>query len=267
MIIDPISAGVAGVSTILGVFQAGAQNKAQQQDYVNQTAYADATAKFNQWQAGLNARTNNLNSQYSYWAETVNYNQSLAYTAQLRNYDLAMELAQAEKVRETRVGAGTNYVVNSQALSDRFAEEGMSRAVGMQQYMYRAMQQSSAYQAMAGEGNSVDRIVNNFSRQVGDMQTLQAINQKLSERQYNRDQLGRITEYLSQYNSQDFFKAQARMDPIAPFAPLPALATPPPPSMRGGAPSSAAAGLNMGAAVLGGVNTYLSTASAIKQLG
>lgn len=266
MIIDPISAGVAGVSTLLGVFQGVAQNRAQQQDYLNRTAYANASAKFNQWQAGLNQRTSNLNSQYSYWAETVNYNQQLAYTSQLRNYDLAMEIAQAEKVWETRAGAGTDYLVNSQALSDKFAEEGMSRAVGMQQYMYRAMQQSAAFQAQMTEGQSSDRIVNNFSRQVGDMQTLQAINQKLSERQYNRDQLGRITEYLSQYNSQRFFKAQTRMNPLAPFPPLPSLVTPPPPSMKGGAPSGTAAGLNIGSAVLGGVNTYINTATAIKKL-
>jgi len=265
VIIDPISAGVGVLSAGLGIFQGIAQSKAQKQDYLNQTAYADATAKFNQWQSRLNVQANNLSSQYSYYAEMVNYNQQLAYTNQLRNYDLAQELAQAEKVRETRTSAGTNYVVNSQALSDKFAEEGMSRAVGMQQYMYRVMQQSSAFQAAMGEGQSSDRIVNNFARQSGDMQTLQAINQKLSERQYNRDQLGRITEYLSQYNSQEFYKAAQRDNPVQPFPPLPSMLTPPPPSMRGAAPSSNG-GLNIANGLLGGANAYLSTAAAIKKL-
>ena len=265
MIIDPISAGVGVLSAGLGIFQGIMGDAAAKQDYVNQTAYADATAKFNQWQSGLNAKASNLNSQYSYWAETVNYNQQLAYTNQLRNYDLSQELAQAEKVRATRTAAGTNFIASSEALSQKFAEEGMSRAVGMQQYMYRVMQQSSAFQAAMGEGQSSDRIVNNFARQAGDMQTLQAINQKLSERQYNRDQLGRITEYLSQYNSQQFYKAAQRQDPIAPFPPLPSMMQPPPPSMRGAAPSSNT-GLHIASGLLGGANAYLGTAAAIKKL-
>ena len=67
-----------------------------------------------------------------------------------------------------------------------------------------------------------------------------------------------MTEYLNQYNSQDFYQAQQYMDPIAPFAPLPSLMTPPPPSMRGAAPSGMSA-MNIGTAVLGGANTFLST--------
>jgi hypothetical protein len=265
VIIDPISAVVGGVSAGLGVLQGMAGDAARQQDYVNQTAYQNATSKFNRWQAGLNAQIQDLNSQYGYWAETVNFNQQLAYTSQLRSYDLAQEIAQADRVAQTRTGAGTDYLVNSQALSERFAEEGMARAVGMQQYTYRMLQQSSAFQAMAGEGNSTDRIVNNFARQAGDYETLQQINTKLAERQYTRQQLSQITDYLSKYNSQQFFEAQERMDPIMPFPPLPTMVMPPPPSMTGAAPQSNGF-LNVGSAVLGGFNTYLSTAAAIKKL-
>jgi hypothetical protein len=265
VIIDPISAGVGVVSAGLGIFQSIAGNSAAKQDYLNQQAFQNATSKFNAWQAGMNARMQDLNSQYSYWAETVNYNQQLAYTSQLRSYDLAQEIAQAEKVAQTRVGAGVDYLVGSQALSERFAEEGMARAVGMQQYTYRVLQQSAAFQAMAGEGKSTDRIVANFARQAGDYNTLQEINSKLAERQYTRQQLSQITDYLSKYNSQQFYEAQQRMDPIMPFPPLPTMVMPPPPSMKGGAPQSNTL-LNVGSAVMGGVNTYLSTAAAIKKL-
>ena len=265
MIIDPVSAVVGGASMIGGIFQGIAENRAKQQDYVNQKAYANATAEFNRWQAGFNAKVNNANSQYSYWASTVNHNQQLAYTSQMRNYDLAQEIAQAEKVRETRVGAGVDYAINSQALSQKFSEEGMSRAVGMQQYYYRMLQQSSAFQAAATEGNSSDRIINNFNRQMGDYVTLQNINEGLSKRQYRRDQLSQIAGYLSKYRSQDFYQAQERVDPIAPFPPLPTMVTPPGPSLQGAAPSSTL-GLNIGTAVLGGVNTYIGTASALGKL-
>ena len=267
MIIDPVSAVVGGVSAIGGIFQSIAADKAKKQDYLNQKAYSDATATFNRWQATQNAKASDLNAQYSYWAQTLEYNQGLAYTNQMRNYDLSQEIAQAQKVGETRAGAGADYVTNAQALSEKFREEGMARAVGMQQYQYRVLQQSAAFQAAMGEGASSDRIVNNFARQAGDYQTLQAINEGLSKRQYNRDQLSRITNYLSQYNSQAFYEAQDRMDPIAPFAPLPTLVSPPPPSMSGGAPGNAGLGLGIGTAMLGGFNSMVSTATAIKNLG
>ena len=118
-----------------------------------------------------------------------------------------------------------------------------------------------------GEGASSDRIVNNFARQAGDYQTLQSINEGLSKRQYSRDQLSRVTNYLSQYNSQAFYEAQDRWDPIAPYPPLPTLVAPPPPSMVGGAPGNAGLGIGIGTAILGGANAYLNTASAIKNLG
>ena len=76
----------------LGLMQQNAEAKAKQQDYLNQTAYQDATSQFNKWQAGFNANLNNLNKQYSYWAETLNYNQQNVYSSQLKNYEFAKEL-------------------------------------------------------------------------------------------------------------------------------------------------------------------------------
>ena len=99
MIIDPISAGVGVLSAGLGIFQGIAQSKAQKQQYVNDTAFSNATAQFNQWQAGLNYQTQNLNNQYGYWRDTVNHNQQLAYTNQLRNYEFSKELARVEVLK------------------------------------------------------------------------------------------------------------------------------------------------------------------------
>ena len=186
MIIDPVSAVVGGVSAIGGIFQSIAGNQAAKQDYLNQKAYSDATSTFNRWQATQNAKASDLNSQFSYWAATTEYNHNLAYANQMCTYDLSQEIAQAQKVGETRAAAGADYIVNAQALSDKFQEEGMAHAVGMQQYQYRVLQQSAAFQAAMGEGASSDRIVNNFARQSGDYQTLQAINEGLSKRQYTQ---------------------------------------------------------------------------------
>ena len=263
--IDPVSAAVAGVSVITGLFQGAAADRARQQDHVNQVAYQNATGQFNKWQASFNHETATLNNQYSYWRDTVNHNQSLAYTSQLRNFELAKELAQAERVMETRVGAGTNYVLQSEAIQQQLQERGMQEAVATQQYRYRALQSSAAYQASAQEGSTMDRYVAGFARQVGDFETLQAINQQFQKRQYRREQLSAMTTYLNQYNSQQFYEPTDYMDPVAPFPPLPTMMMPAGPSMTGAAPASQM-GLNAATSVLGGVNTYLSSAAAVKQL-
>ena len=157
MIIDPISAGVGVLSAGLGIFQGIAQSKAQKQQYVNDTAFSNATAQFNQWQAGLNYQTQNLNNQYGYWRDTVNHNQQLAYTNQLRNYEFSKELAQAQRVAEARTGAGTQFIVSSEAIQQQMQERGMQEAVAMQQYQYRGLQASAAYQASAQEGATMAR--------------------------------------------------------------------------------------------------------------
>ena len=265
MIIDPISVGVAGLSTVLGMFQSGQQNAARQQEYLNQSAYANATAQFNRWQSGMNQQINTLNGQYKYWAETVQYNQQLAYTNQLRNYEFAKEIAQAERVGQARSAAGTNFVITSEALQNQLQERGLQEAVAMQQYQYRALQASSTYQAMAQEGQSMDRFVRDFARQAGDFSTLQQINRGLEERQYRKNQLSAITKYLNEYNSQQFYEPTPYVDPIAPFPPLPSMVMPAGPSMTGSAPRSTM-GMDVATSLMGGVNSYLSTASSIKQL-
>ena len=258
MIIDPISAVTGGISLISGVAQAITGNQAQKQDYLNQTAFQSANNEFARWQAGLNAKLTDQNAQYKYWAETVNYNQNLAYTGSLRNVELLKAVRQAEIVGQTRAAAGAGYAQDSSALSQAFAESSMQEAVALQQYQWRALQGQASVQAMGQEGNSVDRLVNDYARQMGDYETLQAINEGIRGRQYSREQAGQLSQYLSRWQSQSFYDQQQFMDPIAPFAPLPTMIQPAGPSMTGAGPSSGALGLNIGTAIMGGASSFLS---------
>ena len=258
MIIDPISAVTGGLSAIGGIAQAITGNQAQKQDYLNQTAFQKANNEFASWQAGLNAKLTDTNAQYKYWSDTVNQNQQLAYTGSLRNVELLKAIRQAEIVGSTRAAAGASFIQDSNAISQAFAESSMQEAVALQQYQWRALQNQASVQAMGREGNSVDRLVNDYARQLGDYETLQTINQGIRSRQYTREQAGQVSQYLSRWQSQSFYDQQQFMDPIAPFAPLPTMIQPAGPSMTGAGPSSAALGLNIGTAVMGGASSFLS---------
>lgn len=250
----------------LGIFQAGASYQAQQQDYLNQTAFQDANNRFAAWQAGFNKRAQDANAQYKYWAETVNYNQQLSYTKALGNLELMRSIRQAEVVADNRAAAGASFVRDSEAVTQSYQEASMQEAVALQQYQWRALQGRASVQAMGREGRSVDRLVNDFARQMGDYQTLQQINQGIRGRQYTREQAGQVAQYLNRWNSQQFYEEQPYIEPLPPFAPLPTLITPPPPTMRGGAPSGAAAALNIGTAVMGGITSGVSFAGKLDAL-
>ena len=112
----------------------------------------------------------------------------------------------------------------------------------------------------------MDRYVRNFSRQVGDYNSLQQISAGLRERQYTRQQMSAVTDYLSKYNSQDFYIKSPIQEPVMPFPPLATMVMPPGPSMRGAAPTTNN-WLTTGTAALGAANTYFSTAAQIKALG
>lgn len=266
VVIDPISLAFGAVSTGLNLMGASASNKAAQQDYLNQTAFQKANSQFASWQAGFNAKINDANNQYKYWQETVNYNQNLAYTKALRNVELLKGIRQAEVVRDTRAAAGASYVQDSEAITAAYGEASMQEAVAMQQYQWRSLQARSSVQAMNMEGNSVDRLVNDYARQEGDYATLQEINKGIRSRQFSRTQSARVAQYLSQYNSQQFYEEQPYMEPLPPFAPLPTLITPPGPTMTGAGPSSAAAGLNIATGLLGGVQSVFSMQSTLNSL-
>ena len=266
VVIDPISLAFGAASAGMGILQGAASNQAAQQDYVNQMAYQEANNQFARWQAGFNARANNLNSQYSYWAETVNYGQQMAYAASQRNVELMRSVKQAEVVGQTRANAGAAYVLDSSAISQAYEEASMQEAVSLQQYQWRALQARSSVQAMAMEGNSVDRLVNDYSRQLGDYETLQSINKGIRTRQYTREQAAQVAQYLSRWNSQQFYEETQVVDPIPPFAPLPALVQPSGPSFTGSGPSKVAAGLNIASGVLGGINAGIGMAGTLKGL-
>ena len=248
---------LGGAQAGLGVLQGIAGYNAKAQEYKNQKAFQEANSKFASWQAGFNARISDANKQHDYWKDTVNYNREFAWTNSLRNVELNRSIAQAETVAETRAAAGASYVRDSEAISQQYAEASMQEAVAAKQYKWRSLQARASAQVLNQEGASVDRIINDYSRQEGDYLTLMDINTKLRGRQYTRTQAGQIAGYISNWNSQSFYEEQPYMDPLAPFAPLPTLITPAPPTYTGGKPSMAAAMLNVGAGILGGATTAI----------
>lgn len=259
----PVLLGAAQAG--MGILGAVTGYQAQKQDYVNQKAFQGANSEFASWQAGFNKRVTDANAQYNYWQETVNYNQNLAYTSSLKNYELLKEIRQAELVGQTRAAAGASFSRSSEALSQQMAEASMQDAVAYQQYQVAALKARGQVLAGNQEGNSIDRLVNDYARQVGDYQAIQSINEGLRTRQYNREQAGQVAQYLSQYNSQTFYEAQPYLEPIAPFAPLPSLLAAPAPTMTGSGPSAGAMALGIGTSILGGVQTGLNVAGQLGQ--
>lgn len=255
---EPISMGVMGVQAGLGFIQNQQAHIARQQEYKNQTAFQGVQQDFNSWQAGFNAKLSNLNSQYRYWGETVRYNEKLSYAGQLENYEFAKEIAQAQRVLEARVGAGVDYIAGSEAIQAAYQERGIQEAVAEQQLMYRGLQASAAYQASAQEGKSMDRYVRDVDRQIGDYSALKQIKDGMAARQYSRQQLGQLTKYLNQYNSQQFYVKAPIQKPTMPFPPLPAMVTPPQPYMRG-APPADTRFLDNATTAFGALNTGFET--------
>ena len=247
--------GSAVLSGGLQVFQGILGHKGKQQQYMNQLAYKEANDEYAQWAAGMQAKQTNLNNSFKYWQEQVNYGQQLNFANGMRNWELSKAINQAEVVGRTRASAGAEYIQNSAALNEAFAQQSMSDAMSLMQYKTQALRAAAATSA-AGVG-MVDRYINDYARQVGDMATIQSLNEGFRERQLSREQAGVVANYLNKYNSQDFYQMQEVVDPIAPFPPLPTLINPAPPSMVGSAPSAGAAFLGTAINAVGaGLNTY-----------
>ena len=266
IVLSPLAVGFGVANAGLGVLQSFANYRAEKQDYLNKTAFADANSEFASYQAGINKEVSDLNKQYAFWGQTLDYGQKMIHANSMRNVELMKSIAQAEVVRDTRAAAGASYVLDSEAIGQSYAENSMREAVALQQYQWRSLQARASVQARGTAGKSVDRIVNNYARQEGDYRTIQRINQGLAERQYDRAQTGRIAKYLSQYNSQQYYQQADVFDPIAPFPPLPTMMLPPAPSMRGGGPSAGAAVLGGLSAVVGGVNSAIGMQGSINKL-
>ena len=237
------------------------------QAYKDQLKFQKANEKFAKWQAKFNKKATDAQNKFQYWGQVVGYNREKAYINSLRNIEKVKSFKQAKVVFETRAAAGASYIQDSQALSAAYGEQSMQEAVSLQQYQWRALQTRGSVQAMEREGQSVDRIVNDYARQLGDYETLMQINQGIRSRQYTREQAAQVSQYLSRWNSQSFYEEQPYMDPVPPYAPLPTIMMPPPPSMTGAPPSSAALGLNIGTAILGGVGAGINAFSSLGRAG
>lgn len=244
----------------LSLFQGMLGYNARRQDYLNQVAYKKASDKFASWQAGMQAKQSNLNNQYQYWAQTVNHGQELAYVNQMRNWELSKSIISAEEVARARSSSMAEYATNSQAIAEGLAQQAAADAISMMQYKQQAMKMMASAQGLQ-EGASSERIINDYARQLGDMQAMQAINEGFRNNQYSREQAGLIANYLNQYNSQQLYQQQEFQDPIPPFAPLPTLVGPAGPSMVGAAPSATSAFIGAG---LGAIQTGLGTYSTLK---
>ena len=264
----PLAMGLisGGINAATGVLGAYGQQAAARQKYADDLAFQNANNRFSVWQAGFNAKVQDANKQFQFWQETFNYNQQRTFVNSQRNVELMREADQAKVVFENRVASSAAFVNDSAALSDQLAEAEMASAVAQQQYTWRALSARASVQALNQEGNSVDRIVNNYAFQLGDQLSLAAIESDMRERQYSRAQAGQVAQYLSRWNSQTFYEGQEFQDPIAPFAPLPTLITPPPPTRTGAPPSNAAFAMNVGTGLLGGVSAGFNTYGSMKRL-
>lgn len=260
-----ISAAIGAAKGGMDLFGSQAQAAQDRQNYKDQLAFQKASDEFAKWTAKVNTKLSNTQGKYRYWAETVNYNSNLAYVNSLRNFELTKAYRQADVVRQTRASAMSESSQQLQALSEGIREQAAQDAVATYQYSQQALKAQAAVAATGQEGRSVDRMVGDYARQLGDFQALQQINQNFRDRQYTREQASVIAGYLSKYNSQQFYEPAPYQDPIRPFAPLPTLLMPQPPSMTGAGPSKAAANLSIASSVLGGVNTGLSTWQGLQQ--
>jgi hypothetical protein len=254
-VIDPVSAVLGVISMGSGIAGASAQNAAAQQQYKDALRYQKAQEQFSKWQSRFNAKATDAQNKFNYWQSVVQFNQNKAYVNSLRNFERVKAFNQAEVVFKTRAAAGSNYMNSSEALVASVREAEMQDAVALKQYQWRAVQARGSVQAMEREGKSVDRLINSYAQQLGDYESIMQINQGIRRNQYTRQQKGAIAQYLNEWNSQPFYQEQVYSDPTAPYAPLPTIVMPPPPSMTGAPPSAAAANLNIGTAVLGGLNT------------
>ena len=244
-------------------WKAEQQYQAQRQDYLNQVGQQKASDQFARWTASRTASQQDTNNNYSYWQQQVNYGQELAYTSQLRNFELSKVINQAEVVARTRASAMADYSNQSGALVEGLAQQSMADAVSLMQYKQQALRSQASAAAGMNEGMNVDRYINDYARQAGDMEAMRQLNAQFREQQFTRQQASQVANYLNQYNSQQLYEMQEIMDPIEPFPPLPTLVNPGGPSFMGQGPirnnsffSSAMAGVNAGMKTYGVLSQF-----------
>jgi hypothetical protein len=264
-VFDPLTGALisGGLSLGTGILESVMGGGARAQEYKNQVAFQKANSTFARWQANFSKKVTDANNQYAYWQQTVQHNQDLAYVNSLRNVEITKSIEQAKRVMQARTSAGADYINTQEAISQQLAETQMQDSLAHQQYQMQVVKGRASVLAGGQMGATIDRLMQDFDRQQGDWETIQGINEGFRNRQYSRQQAGAITQYLNNYNSQQFYAEQPYLEPMAPFQPLPTLLAPAAPSMVGAAPNSGAAvGLGIGTSILGaglaGLNTYQS---------
>ena len=175
VVITPLM--LAGGQFALSAFQGFLGHQAKQQDYLNQRAQQKASDEFARWTASNQARTQDLNNSYRFYQEQVNYGQELAYASQMRNFELAKSINQAEVVARTRASATADYSQQSGALAEAFQQQSMADAISMMQYKQQALRSQASASTTMQEGRSVDRYINDYARQVGDMEAMRQLNE------------------------------------------------------------------------------------------
>lgn len=249
--------------------QAKEQYKGQKRAYKDAVRLQNASQRYAEWSAQFQAEYQTLGDQYAYWQQTLNWNQQKSYIQSLRNIELVKAIKQARVVRDNRAGAARDYMLQSEALGQALQEEASRDSIAIHQFHAQAAKAGAELMAGGQSGSSIDRLMGDYARQVGDMKTLMGINEGFRQRQFTREQAGTVAQYLSQYNSQEFYEKQPYLTPIKPFPPLPTLIIPPPPSSTGPGPvapvmgrpnldsSNSATFLNAANSILSGVQTGL----------
>ena len=264
---DPLTGALisGGLSIGTGILESVMGGGARAQEYKNQAAFQKANTTFARWQSGFSKKIADANGQYAYWQQTVQHNQDLAYVNSLRNVEITKSIEQAKRVMQARTSAGADYINTQEAITQQLAQTQMQDSLAHQQYQMQVVKGRASVLAGGQMGATIDRLMQDFDRQQGDWETIQSINEGFRTQQYSRQQAGAITQYLNNYNSQQFYAEQPYLEPMAPFQPLPTLLAPAAPSMTGAAPSGGAVGLGIGTSILGGVmgglNTYNSLSS------
>lgn len=263
--VDPLIGGLimGGLDMGMGILSGITQQKAAQQDYLNQVGFQNANNQFARWQAGFSKKIGDANNQYAYWQQTLQHNQDLAYVNSLRNVEIAKATESASRVEQVRTAAGADYINTQEAITQQLAETQMADAVAHQQYQLQVLKGRASVIAGNQTGATVDRLIQDYDRQQGDWETIQSINEGLRTKQFSRQQAGAIAQYLNNYNSQQFYAEQPYLEPMAPFQPLPTLLAPAAPSMTGSAPGGGALGLSIGTSILGGALSGFKTFSSL----
>jgi len=239
---DPISLALTGTQ-IIGSISA---YQGQKQAAEDQNRY--------------NAQVTDLQNQYR--NQLLHYNNEvfraeLDYFGEMLDYQQAEFDRQREYVEASQDAINRNYFNQLATLLTRQVEEAMATAFGIETIERQARRERATARAAAGErgveGNSVEAILNDVSRQQGEAVYMMRLNQQAMDRQLMLEAMGLKAQADSALNNIPIRTFQ----PIAPpTAPAPVAPVNPAPVVRG--PSLGSLIGSIGGDVVGGINQHLS---------